>query len=260
MQRGFEGGGSPNPAGGRCEPPSGVRGGAPEDFKINAFQRLRTPVSLSFLSQCCYTKIHAIFFIHSHPHHFQLNQVVPNHMLWYQKKANVKELPSFESCSSPAPWGLLVFWILETVPHCDPRPKEAVHSHIHMHSLPVWQQGVQLVHACLTQCIHPEMMPCHTDVALVCSRLILRDLLQLHRRYFPSDSCWTFKTGPKCSTSGEWDPYPAIQAAKAKASFTAFLHHFRSQATKRTRRRTPWMSELSSCLLKALFWESLPYP
>ena len=63
---------------GRCEPPSGVRGGAPEDFEINAFQRLRTPVSLSFLSQCCYTKIHAIFFIHSHPHHFQLNEVVPH--------------------------------------------------------------------------------------------------------------------------------------------------------------------------------------
>ena len=40
-------------SGGRCEPPSGVRGGAPEDFEINAFQRLRTPVSLSFLSQCC---------------------------------------------------------------------------------------------------------------------------------------------------------------------------------------------------------------
>ena len=64
-QRGFEGG-SPNPAGGlgggggRCEPPTGVQGGAPEDFEINAFKRLRTPVSLSFLSQCCYTKIHAI--------------------------------------------------------------------------------------------------------------------------------------------------------------------------------------------------------
>ena len=72
-------------SGGRCEPPSGVRGGAPEDFEINAFQRLRTPVSLSFLSQCCYTKVHAIFFIHSHPHHFQLNEVVPNHTLWYQK-------------------------------------------------------------------------------------------------------------------------------------------------------------------------------
>ena len=67
--------------GGRCEPPSRVRGGAPEDFEINAFQRLRTPVSLSFLSQCCHTKIHAIFFIHSHPHHFQLNEVVPNHTL-----------------------------------------------------------------------------------------------------------------------------------------------------------------------------------
>ena len=43
-------------SGGRCEPPSGVRGGGPEDFEINAFQRLRTPVSLRFLSQCCYTK------------------------------------------------------------------------------------------------------------------------------------------------------------------------------------------------------------
>ena len=41
------------------------------------------------------------------------------------KKANVKELPNFESCSSPAPWGLLVFWILETVPHCVPRPKNS---------------------------------------------------------------------------------------------------------------------------------------
>ena len=66
---------------GCCEPPSGVWGGAPEDFEIDTFQRLRTPVSLSFLSQCCYTKIHAIFFIHSHPHHFQLNEVVPNHTL-----------------------------------------------------------------------------------------------------------------------------------------------------------------------------------
>ena len=72
-------------SGGRCEPPSGVRGGGPEDFEIDAFQRLRTPVFLSFLSQCCYTNIHAIFFIHSHPHHFQLNEVVPNHTLWYQK-------------------------------------------------------------------------------------------------------------------------------------------------------------------------------
>ena len=90
--------------GGRCEPPSGVRGRAPEDFEINAFQRLRTPVSLSFLSQCCYTKIHAIFFIHSHPHHFQLNEVVPRPITRFDtKKSNVKDLPSFESCSSPAP-------------------------------------------------------------------------------------------------------------------------------------------------------------
>ena len=73
-------------SGGRCEPPSEVRGGAPEDFEIDAFQGLRTHVSLSFLSQCCYTNIHAILFIHSHPHHFQLNEVVPNHTLWYQKR------------------------------------------------------------------------------------------------------------------------------------------------------------------------------
>ena len=73
---------------------------------------------------------------------------------------------------------------------------------------------------------------------LVCSKSIVRRDL-LHQRYFPRDSCWTFKTGPKCRTSGDWDPYPATQAAKA--SFTAFLHHFRSQATKRTRRRTPWI-------------------
>ena len=38
-------------SGGRCEPPSGVRGGAPEDFEISAFQRLRTTVSLSFSCQ-----------------------------------------------------------------------------------------------------------------------------------------------------------------------------------------------------------------
>ena len=48
---------------GRCEPPSGVRGGAPEDFEINAFQRLRTPVSLSFLSQCCYKN--PCYFLHT---------------------------------------------------------------------------------------------------------------------------------------------------------------------------------------------------
>ena len=99
------------------------------------------------------------------------------------------------------------------------------------------------------------MMPCYTDDALVCSRSIVRDLL--HQRYFPSDSCWMFKNrSQKCSTSGEWDPYPATQAAKA--SFTAFLHHFRSQATERTRRRTPWMSELSSRLLKSFTLRESP--
>ena len=40
-------------SGGAVSPPAGSGGGSPEDFEINAFQRLRTPVSLSFLSQCC---------------------------------------------------------------------------------------------------------------------------------------------------------------------------------------------------------------
>ena len=64
--------------------PAGGLGGAVsalEDFKINAFQKHRTPVSLTFESQCCYTKIHAIFFTHSHLHHFQLNEVMPNRTL-----------------------------------------------------------------------------------------------------------------------------------------------------------------------------------
>ena len=108
--------------------------------------------------------------------------------------------------------------------------------------------------AWLTHCIHPEMMPCHTDDALFCSRSMVR-LICCINDIFPATRCWTFKTGPKCSTSGEWDLYPATQAAKA--SFTAFLHHFRSQATKRARRRTPWMSELSSRLLKSLLYEDL---
>ena len=67
---------------------------------------------------------------------------------------------------------VLVFLILETVPHSDPRPKEAVHSHIHRISLPVRRQGVQLVHARLTHCIHPEIITCHTDVALVCRQQV----------------------------------------------------------------------------------------
>ena len=167
------------------------------------------------------------------------------------KNAIISELPSFEFCSSPEPWGLFVFLILETVPRHDPRPKEAVHSHIHRQSLPFRRKGVQLVRACLIHCIHPEMIPCHTDVSM----LPLSAAGQLWEiccisDVFPATRAEHPKR-PKCSTSGEWDPYPATQAAKA--SFTAILHHFGSQATNRTRRRTPWMSELSSRrrLLKA---------
>ena len=78
----LKGGGGGSPAGslgGAVSPPAGS--GAPEDFEINTFQRLRTPVSLSFLFHRVMQKLHAVFFIHSHPHHFQLNEVVPNHKL-----------------------------------------------------------------------------------------------------------------------------------------------------------------------------------
>ena len=138
-------GDSPNPAGGLggggalVSPPSGVRGRAPEDFEINAFQRLRTPVSLSFLSQCCYTKIHAIFFIHSHPHHFQLNEVVPRPITRFDtKKSNVKDLPSFEvlffTCTIRACW-CSEFWkqFLTVIQG----QKKLLTVIIHMHSLPV---------------------------------------------------------------------------------------------------------------------------
>ena len=82
-QRGFEGRGGQQiqlgfGGGGAVSPPVGS--GA-QDFEINAFQGLRTPVSLNFFSKCCYTKLHAIFFILGHPHHFQVKEVVPNHTL-----------------------------------------------------------------------------------------------------------------------------------------------------------------------------------
>ena len=80
-QRGFEGG-SPNAAGGlggAVSPPAGS--GAEPRKILKFFQRLRAPVSLSFLSLYCYSQLHAIFFTHSHRHHFQLNEVVPNHTL-----------------------------------------------------------------------------------------------------------------------------------------------------------------------------------
>ena len=53
-----------------------------------------------------------------------------------------------------------------------------------------------------------------------------------------------------------------VRSVSCHTSCESVVHclsdHFRSQATKRTGRRTPWMSELSSRLLKALVWESLP--
>ena len=102
-----------------------------------------------------------------------------------------------------------------------------------------------------------EMIPCHTDVALVCSRSILSDLL---RQRFPSDSCWTSKTSKKQHFAiGRG----RVRSVSCHTSCESVVHchsaPIRSQATKRTRRRTPWMSELSSRLLKALLSESLPW-
>ena len=150
-------------SGGRCEPPppppppSVVRGRVPEDFEINAFQRLRTPVSLTFESHC-YTKIDDIFFIHSHPHHFQLNEVVPaDHTLWHKKsQSQLMNCPVLSLVLHPnLMWGRLsVFLTLEIVLHCDPWPKEVVeHPQAICASLPERSE----VHACLTHCIHPEI-------------------------------------------------------------------------------------------------------
>ena len=103
------------------------------------------------------------------------------------KKADVKEWPSFESCSSPAPWGLLVFWILETVPHCDPRPKKlfTVISTCTLCQSDGREYSLYM-RTWLTVFTMRWCLAGHTDDALVCSRSIVRDLL--HQRYFPSDS------------------------------------------------------------------------
>ena len=116
LQRDF-GRGSQNPAGDLGGAVSPQRG----DFEINAFQRLITPVYLTFESHCCYTKSHAIFFTHSHRHHFQLNEVVHVdhvHALTQTIPNMVDDLPSFECFSLPKLWGLLVFLTLEIVLHC----------------------------------------------------------------------------------------------------------------------------------------------
>ena len=78
----------------------------------------------------------------------------------------VNELPSVDSCSSPKLWGLLVFLTLEIVLHCDPGPKEVVvPPQAIFANLPAGSKAC----TCVFNCIHPQMMPCHTDVALVCS-------------------------------------------------------------------------------------------
>ena len=235
--------------------PSGVRGGAPEDFEINAFQRLRTPVSLSFLSQCCYTKIHAIFFIHSHPHHFQLNEVVPNHTLWYQK-SQCQRIAQF--------WVLFFTYTMRLVgvlnfgnssSLCSKAKRSCSQSFPHALSASA-TVGSTACTCVLDSLYSPwdDALPhwrCPSLQQVDCERSAASTI-------FSQRLLLNVQNLSKCSTSGEWDPYPATQAAKA--SFTAFLHHFQSQATKRTRRRTPWMTELPSRLLKSLLWESLPYP
>ena len=200
-------------SGGRCEPPSGVRGRAPEVFEINAFQKLRTPVSLSFLSQRCYTKIDAIFFIHSHPHHFQLNEVVPNHTLWYQK-SQCQRIAQFWVLFFTCTMRLVSVLNFGNSSSLWPKAKRSC-SQSYPHALSASPTvGSLYMRAWLTHCIHPEMMPSHTDVAPGQASLQQVDCERsAASTIFPSDSSWTFKTGPKCSTLGEWDPYPATQAA-----------------------------------------------
>ena len=136
-------GGSPNPAGGlggAVSPPAGSGAEPRKILKLTLFrgkEHLFPWVSYpSVVMQK--SMLFSSYIVIRTTSRWQLNEPRSCPITRFDtKKANGKELPSFESCSSPAPWGLLVFWILETAPHCDPGPKDAVHSHIHMHSLSV---------------------------------------------------------------------------------------------------------------------------
>ena len=187
----------------------------------------------------------------SHPHHFQLNEVVPNHTLWYQNCQcqwiaqfwvlfftwTLRPVGVLNFGNSSSPWSkakriLRLFTVISTGNLCQSDGKEYslyVRAWLTVFTLLPSSAAGQLWKIC-----------CISDVS---QRLVVN--VQRPKR-------------PKCNTSGEWNPYPATQ--EAKASFTAILHVFVSHATNRTRRRTPWMSELSSRLLKALLSESFPYP
>ena len=215
-------------SGGRCEPPSEVQGRAPEDFENKAFQRLRTPVSLSFLSQCCYTKIHAIFFIHSHPHHFQLNEVVPNHTLWYQKS----------QCQRIAQ-----FWVLFFT--CTMRLVGVLNFG---NSSSLWSKAKR---SCSQS--YPLALSASPTVGSTACTCVLDSLYSPWDDALPHWCCPSLQQ-VDCQRSAASTIFS--QRLVLNVQNQSKMQHF----GKRTRRRTPWMSKLSSRLLKALLSESLPYP
>ena len=79
-------------------------------------------------------------------------------------------------------------------------------------SVPVSIFLARVVHACLTHCM---MITCHTDVALVCSRSIIRDLPR--QRCFPSDSRWTSKTSKK-------EHFRRVRSVSWHTSYESVIH------------------------------------
>ena len=172
------------------------------------------------------------------------------------KNANVKELPNFESCSSPAPWGLLVFWILETVPHCVPRPKNSC-SQSFPHALSASATVGSTACTCVLDSLYS---PWHDTLPHWCCP----SLQQVDYERSAASTMFSQRHSERSKP---------VQNAALRASEIRILPHklrkrrslpfcTTSGVRRRSvqRRRTPWMSELSSRLLKALLRESLPYP
>ena len=108
--------------------------------------------------------------------------------------------------------------ILETVPHSDPKAKKKLFTVISTGSLCQSDGGgVQLVHACLTHCVHPGMISCHTDVPLVCSRSIMHER-SAASMMFSQRLVLNVQNVQNAALRASEIPYPATQAAKA--SFT----------------------------------------
>ena len=122
---------------------------------------------------------------------------------------------------------------------------------IHRQSSPVLPVGSK-VHACLTHCIHPEMMPCHTDVALVCSWACERSAATAMfsrwraRKTSKMQHFWLIRILPHTL----WKRVHCHSAPLYGSEVRLLSVHVVAR----------WTSELSSGLLKALLSESLPYP